>query len=298
MPIFDWNQIISHLPDQWRVTRGNGVKIALFDSGINLNHPGISIPEGRRFNASDPEFDPNQPEKYSDGDIQGPPQNQAHGTSMSSMLIGQPLGNAGISGIVPEADLHFFRVVNNNKSLELIYFLNALQAAIRLDMDIICMPYYPSLGRQPHQQLFTQLLKEETLLFCSTKNADDPAVMNDVPFPANHPYSIAVSSLNDTILTSAIEQQYQFKGIDFALPQVKVNVYISGPENITVLPSQSSHATVTLAGIAALCYSFYRHTGQLPRRNRQKVLDALRQIAAPYSPEEMRDTSVIRFFKF
>jgi subtilisin family serine protease len=308
MAIYDWGEKIARLPEDWRATNGRGVKVAIFDTGIKLFQDGIYIPPSRRFNATDPEFDatPSELHRFINGNISG--SEEYHGTQLSSILIGRPFKQVedaeekvGIKGLIPDAEFYFFRIIDEKKEGYKKYFLNALEAAINLDVDIICNSILPS-GLGYHQELFQKLEDKNILFFSSTKNTYDPKNLDKPLFPSDQPNTLLTAGMSDKLINNLIRINYKFNNKIFALPQVDIKVYDFESENlfyfVKSLKSKSSHAVAILSGIAALLLSKSRIEREDVRyRDRLKIIEILKkQITLPFRAPDVLDDRKIGFF--
>jgi len=149
---------------------GEGIVIAMIDSGIDNNHRDLShaIKDMADFvitNAS-----------------QNPDKVEAHGTAVAGVLIAQPNDKVGMSGIAPAAKLLAFRGcweegdhVTNCNTLSLA---RALDAVVKSQPDILNLslsgPYDPLLNR-----LIDKVVKNQTVVVA----AYDPARLSSKRFP-------------------------------------------------------------------------------------------------------------------
>ena len=82
----------------WSTTKGEGVTIAVIDTGIDGSHPDLAgaVSGGTDFSGQGA-ANGQQPV--------GDPDDSSHGTMVASLLAGRGNGSAGIIGVAPEADL-------------------------------------------------------------------------------------------------------------------------------------------------------------------------------------------------
>jgi subtilisin family serine protease len=123
-----WVLSMLDVPDAWRITQGQGVTVAVVDSGVN---PDISDLKGSVLKSS-PDFT----------GLNTPPTNARwgeHGTWMASIIAGHGHGvgsTDGITGIAPKAKILSIRVIPD-----------------RLD------PHYGAYDREPEQSIQQSLAK-------------------------------------------------------------------------------------------------------------------------------------------
>lgn len=104
--------------------RGQGIKIALFDTGVS-SHPDLQVAGGVSFIENSP---------YSiDSD--------GHGTRMAGIIAACGAGDAGIKGVAPEAQLYAVKVVGNSGFITTAAILQGIGWAINNGMDLINMSF-------------------------------------------------------------------------------------------------------------------------------------------------------------
>jgi subtilisin len=206
------------IADLHRATTGLGVRIALIDTGVDVEHPDLK---------GQIKFSENVAPEPSDHNLA-----DIHGTAVAGVLSARANNGIGIAGIAPQAEVLAFRACWPDKPASLAAHCNsftlalALNQAIRMNSRIINL----SLSG-PEDALLKQLLEKAL--------AKDIIVIAAVPgknqtdgFPANIPGVIAVSDGHETheqeivapgqdILTTVPNQAYDFMtGSSFATPHI------------------------------------------------------------------------------
>ncbi|MFC2059418.1 S8 family serine peptidase [Chloroflexota bacterium] len=100
--------------------KGAGVKVAILDSGIDLDHPDLAV-------ADDVTFVP--------GTTTGDDDN-GHGTLVAG-IIGALDNDIGVIGVAPEASLYAVKVLNENGSGVMSVIMSGIEWAVDNDMDVI-----------------------------------------------------------------------------------------------------------------------------------------------------------------
>jgi len=206
------------IADLHRITTGRGVRIALIDTGVDLNHPDL---QGQI--------------KYSENMAPAPIDNNLadiHGTAVAGILSAHADNGIGIVGIAPDAEIFALRACWPDKPGSLAARCNsftlalALNQAIRLDSHIVNL----SLSG-PEDPLLRQLI-EKAMATGIIVIAAVPAKDQVGGFPANISGVIAVGQGDEDnhseiiapgkdILTTVPHQAYDFMtGSSFATPHV------------------------------------------------------------------------------
>jgi subtilisin family serine protease len=201
-----------------RLSTGRGVRIAVIDTGVDIDHPDLKGQIKLSENMAP------EPSDHNLADI--------HGTAVAGILSAHSDNGIGIAGIAPEAEIFAFRACWPDKPSSLAAHCNSFTLALALNQAISlnCRIVNLSLSG-PDDPLLTQLLE---IAF-----AKGILVVAAVPgknqaggFPANVPGVIAVGFENGTnnsgiiapgqdILTTVPHQAYDFMtGSSFATPHV------------------------------------------------------------------------------
>jgi len=122
--------------------RGNSVKVAVIDSGINYAHEdfkngGVSIVQGASRSI---EYDSGW--KYYPYSSYPSHLNDTlgHGSNVASVIASQ-INDLGCAGLAPNIDLYVYKVTNSDNGYEWTAIINALQYCIDNHMDVVNMSF-------------------------------------------------------------------------------------------------------------------------------------------------------------
>ncbi|WP_224283056.1 S8 family serine peptidase [Streptomyces sp. LS1784] len=120
-----WHLEAMHASEMWKVTKGQGVTVAVIDSGFKLDHPDL---EGQFLPGKDFSGSPGGVGTFADG----------HGTGMSSLIAGTGKGNAGTGalGLAPGVKILPLKI-NTGKVESLVStdFLDQIGQAVNYAVD-------------------------------------------------------------------------------------------------------------------------------------------------------------------
>lgn len=206
------------LAELHKVSTGRGVRIALVDSGVDLEHPDLKGQIQYSENVAP------EPQDHNLADM--------HGTAVAGVLSARADNGIGIAGIAPDAEVLAFRACWPDKPGALAARCNsftlalALNQAIRMNSRIINLslsgPDDPLL-----RQLIEAALAKGIIIIAAVPEKDQGG-----GFPANIPGVISVGRGNEAkkpeiiapgqdILTTVPNQAYDFMtGSSFATPHV------------------------------------------------------------------------------
>jgi subtilisin family serine protease len=103
-----------NIEEAWKYTKGKGVKVAVYDEGIDIDHPDLreNIYGFANFNSDDTNI------PYSDGD-------KWHGTACAGIL-GAKENRIGGVGVAPEISMYAIRYSDNNTSKDIEAYLSLM----------------------------------------------------------------------------------------------------------------------------------------------------------------------------
>ncbi|MDQ0458055.1 S8 family peptidase [Rhizobium paknamense] len=155
--------------------RGEGIKVAVIDSGIDGGHDSLAhVVHGKNFNPKQ------SPDAWNTDEV-------GHGTHTAGLIGARPTEKYPFTGIAPGVELHVFKIFPYGGSDAL---LEALDECLRRGVDVVNL----SLGQRQLSPILQQRIERLTLNgICCVASAgnDGSAVM----FPANSPSSLAISAI-------------------------------------------------------------------------------------------------------
>lgn len=157
-----------------RSATGQGVRVAVIDSGVDAHHPDLEGQVERELDALD-----------------GPLPPERHGTAVAGIIAARANNGVGIMGVAPRASLLALRACREKASETVCNSLGlalALHAAIAHDAQVINL----SLSG-PADRLLQRLLDAALQQGSTVVAAADPAAA-DGGFPASHPGVVAVAA--------------------------------------------------------------------------------------------------------
>jgi major intracellular serine protease len=115
-------------PKIWEETRGEGITVAVLDTGCDTSHPDLKnqIIGGRNFTGDD-SGDPDIFKDYN-----------GHGTHVAGTIAAEGK-DSGISGVAPGAKLLIVKVLDKNGSGQYDWIIDGIRYAIEQKADVISM---------------------------------------------------------------------------------------------------------------------------------------------------------------
>ncbi len=280
-----WTLDALHLPRAWHYSRGNGVTVAVLDTGVDGHQPDLV---GRVIDG--PDFT---------GHVRRPGSRYwgRHGTQMASIIAGHghgPGGSQGIMGIAPDAKILSIRVTwelndpMRSDRAEVDGSRDAIAEGIRYAADHGAQVISMSLGggklfydgNPLEESAISYALSKGVVLVASAGN--DGSGPNRRNYPAAYPGVIAVGAVDRAFKPAKFTNRHAY--VSVAAPGVEiVSADVSG--HGYVLGTGTSPSAAFVAGISALVKARY------PRLTPAEVKEAIEQ-GATHRPPDGRDDSV------
>ncbi|MFE0156382.1 S8 family serine peptidase [Nonomuraea sp. NPDC059007] len=247
-----WQLTALRVPEAWKVSRGEGVLVAVLDTGVDARHPDLAgaVVEGPDLT----------------GPVRGPARTGHHGTAMASLIAGRGhSGGRGVVGVAPAARVLSVRVTLENddplrgKQRATAGGGDALAQGIRYAVDRGARVVSMSLGggsgswegSAAEEEAVQYAISRGAVLVASSGNDGDDA--NRKNFPAAYPGVIAVGAVDKRMRVPRFSNRQDYLSV--VAPGTGI-VSADGPDGYVVGDGTSSAAAM-VAGIAALVRAEY-----------------------------------------
>lgn len=243
--VVDWGQTWLGIDKLWGQTEGDGVKIAILDTGCDLDHPDLdgAILDFQDFTGS----------PIGARDVAG------HGTWCAGYIGARRGNNIGVVGVAPKSKLLIGKVLGDNGSGSDHQILNGIRWADDHDADIISM----SLGGPAPMEAVRQAIVEfcskraGRFVFCAAGN--DGHRRDTVGYPGRYGEVVSVAAVDKS-------------GKLTSWSSYNENVTIAGPglDMLSTIPTASggygvmsgtSMATPCVAAVGALALAKHKSAG-------------------------------------
>lgn len=247
-----WGVASLDVPEIWKSTQGEGVTIAVIDTGVQADHPDLSVNLLPGFNAINRRKDP----------VDG----SAHGTHVTGIIVADN-NDIGMVGVAPKARVLPIKVLDDNGNGTLPNVAKGVMHAVKSKVDIICM----SLGSPQRVPAVHKSIQAATsagiAVFVAGGNAGKT---KEVFYPAAYPETIAIGSIDEDFSRSDFSNTGN--ALDFMAPGGRI--FSTVPGNWYAYMSGTSMAAPFAVGVYALLLSHCRHS---------------LNVQAPRSPAEVRE---------
>lgn len=247
-----WNMKLIQLRNAWQQldalgkSYGEGIKVAIIDSGVDYNHRNL----GAAFDRKNVGFD------YFSHDAR-PFDDNSHGTAVAGVIAAQGVRTESV-GIAPDAQILSYRVFNPYGETRSAHLYQAFSRAIEDGARIILAPWSTQRFSEAMKAAIEFAAANNVLVITGAGDRGD-SLVNSPYYPAQYGSMdnvIAVANINRNALLSQVNGRFSNYGSGF--------VDIAAPgENLSVLAPRSEYlersgtdlAAAHVAGAAALALS-------------------------------------------
>ena len=250
-----WELSTFNIPSMWKSTNGKGVKIAVIDTGCDIEHEDLkgNIIYGMNF------IDKNQP----------PIDKNGHGTHVAGTIAATNNGK-GMVGVAPEAKIMPIKSLKDDGNGEIQDIVNGIKWAADHKADFITM----SLGSPyPHKQLEQALVyatSKGCVCFCAAGNSGPST---DIMYPAKYENTISIGAIDKHL------QRTRFTcsgdSLDFLAPGQ--DIFSCVPNNQYAVMSGTSMSNPFAVGCAALLLSWNRTHNKYKLNNAEDYVNVFKK---------------------
>ena len=231
-----WAEQLLRLPQWWRSSEGEGIRVAVLDTGVDADHPDLedAIVSAQDFTGEGVE------------DLNG------HGTHCAGIIAARRNG-VGFVGTAPRAELLIAKVLSNQGSGQLDWIADGIDWAVAEGAQIISLSL-GSMGDSP--ALFEAVhaaLAKGVIVICAAGNSGS-LFSNAVGYPGRYGSVITVAAHDANGQPSGFSSRGA--EIDFMAPGE--DIWSTYSEGGYARLSGTSMATPFVAGLAALILSYHR----------------------------------------
>lgn len=162
-------------PKVWKHSKGEGVKVGIIDTGIDLSHPDLkdNIKETHGV----------LPCKNIDDD-------NGHGTHVAGIIAAID-NEIGIVGVAPDIEIYSAKAFNRRGRARVSHIIESVAWCIEKQVDVINMSFGFSIKSIALERAIKQAYRHNILMVAAAGNSGGE---NDVMYPAKYPEVIAVTA--------------------------------------------------------------------------------------------------------
>ncbi|MGL5694456.1 MAG: S8 family peptidase [Peptostreptococcaceae bacterium] len=227
-----------HAKSFWgKSQKGEGVNIAVIDSGCDIEHENLkNCVVGVR--------------NFTDEDNKNPNivvDRVGHGTHVTGIIAAN--GVNGINGVSPKANIYVLKAIDRTGSGKLSWVINAIYYAIEQNVDIISMSLGMSLNSNKLEKAIKEAINKNILVVCAAGNdGDGDANDYQYSYPAAYVDVISVGAVDK----KANPAYFSNANLDVDVVAPGVDIISTFPNDSYAILSGTSMATPYVTGTLAL----------------------------------------------
>lgn len=269
-----WSITAFDLPAAWGKSMGEGVRVAVLDTGCDLDHPDLKanlLPGVNLVGSGDP-WDDN-----------------SHGTHVSGIIAAEN-NEIGMVGVAPHAKIIPVKVLDSRGNGDLVTVSRGIRWAVDNGADLICMSLGSPNPVQEVRKAIQYAMTKGVVCFVAAGNS---GLTKNVFYPADYPETVAIGSIDENMNRSSFSNTGE--NLDFMCPGGRI--FSTVPDNWYAILSGTSMAAPFATGLAALLLSCARSKGKAESfRTSEDYIEEFRKHTVPISDANLKDKKFYQGF--
>lgn len=233
---YPWNIRLFDINKAWDYSQGEGVIVAVLDTGCDLEHEDLKENLLNGYNFVD--------------DNQTPQDVNGHGTHVAG-TIAACNNHKGMVGIAPKAKIMPVKCLGDNGSGSAVWIAKGIKFAVDNGADIISMSLGMSGSSHAIARSLSYAKSKGCLVFCAAGNDGNHV---DIQYPANSEDTISIGAIDKNL--NVCNFSCSGDSLDFLAPGQ--DIISCTPNNTYSKTSGTSMATPFASGCAALLLSLVK----------------------------------------
>jgi major intracellular serine protease len=231
-----WEITTFNLPKTWESTQGEGVTVAVLDTGVDLDHEDLveNLLPGKNFvNKKEPPIDTG-----------------GHGTHVTGIICAAN-NDLGVVGVAPKAKVIPVKVLDKSGSGKAKDVADGILWAVDQKVDFITMSLGSPKSIPEVHKTIQYACSKGVVIWCAAGNAGRT---HNIFYPAAYPETIGIGAIDENFDRA----NFSCTGpdLDFLAPGVKILSTV--PQNWYAVLSGTSMANPFAVGIGCLLLSYKR----------------------------------------
>lgn len=270
-----WEITAFNLPESWEFSQGEGVTVAVIDTGVDLTHADLidNLLPGKNF------INPGLPPKDDCG----------HGSHVTGIICALN-NNLGVVGVAPKTKVIPVKVLDKKGNGNLIHVAEGIRWAANQNIDFITM----SLGSPKEMKIIQDAIKfansKGVVTFCAAGNAGNE---RQIFYPAAYPEVIGIGAIDENFNLAS----FSCTGPDLDFLAPGVSILSTVPENWYAVLSGTSQATPFVVGLCCLLLSYKRKNNlDINLKNANDYINLLKRHTIPTNDSNFNSKKFLEGF--
>lgn len=216
---------------EWKETKGEGIKVGIIDTGIDITHEDIEVKSCVNFTNEDRENVKDE---------------AGHGTHVAG-IVGAKMNGKGVVGVAPECQLYIAKAFDGLGKGEKHSVVKSLEWMLVNQVDIVNMSFSSNERDDDEEKIIQKCLDNNIFLVAAAGNRGD----RSVTYPGRYKDVVAVSSVD----INKIKSDFSSFGNEIDLAAAGVDILSTYKNNSYAVLSGTSMAAPLITGSAAIIQS-------------------------------------------
>ena len=235
--IIPWGIRRIQAPKVWDQVSGEGIKVAVIDTGVDLSHPMLAPNLRKGINILHPNRPPND--------------DNGHGTHVAGTIAATG-GKGKIIGVAPDAEIYPVKAFDSKGKALLSDIGKAVEWCMQNNIRLLNMSYGTSNSNPTLEDIYTQAYRQGCILVAAAGNSGPEG---GIGYPGKYPFTITVGASTETNEIASFSSQ----GPEVMIYAPGVNILSCWLHGGTKRIKGTSMATPHVTGTIALMLSLYPH---------------------------------------
>lgn len=262
--VYDWGLRDLNVPEIHKQTLGEGITIAVIDSGKSEHFETEEATAGAKNFSSSPVVE----------------DRNGHSTFCAGIIAARK-NDEGIIGVAPKSKVYFGKAMDDSGRGKPAALAKAVNWAIRKRVDIISISAGMFFDFKPLRRVVKKAYKKNIIIVAAVGNTGKRQF--DVAFPARYPEVIGVAAYDQKHKTA----KFSSRGINVSYAMPGVNIYSTYLNNQFSKLNGTSFACPIMAGICALILAKHRSgPSKTPCETPQQMMEHLQKYSKKLSSKK------------
>ena len=233
---YGWELNKFNIPQKWTHSQGENIRVAVIDTGCDLNHKDLknNLLEGKNF--VEPNTDPTD--------------RNGHGSHVAGTIAAAKNG-VGITGVAPKAKILPIKALNDDGQGNIRDIISAIEWSANAGVHFITM----SLGSPSKSKQLENVIKyahdKGCIIFCAAGNSGSDI---DIMYPAKYDHTISIGAVDRNL--ERTDFTCSGETLDFLAPGHEILGCVPGDQY--AIMSGTSMSNPFAVGCACLALSLYK----------------------------------------
>lgn len=178
--IIDYGVKMVGAPLEWLETQGEGIKVGIIDTGIDLNHEDLQEKVEAYYN-------------FTTGNSNDITDENGHGTHVAG-IVSANKNNIGVVGVAPKCKLYVAKAFEKDGSAQTKNIINAIKWLYSKNVNVINMSFSTQEFVSEYSDLIKKCYYQGILCVCAAGNEGNGT--DTIEYPARFPETLSVTAVD------------------------------------------------------------------------------------------------------